>query len=61
MRAKRQINGFHGGALLCFGVAFGCYVVGLAAGLVGFSFIGIFFELAAWLKVFGESGGRDDS
>ena len=48
-------------SIICFGIAGVCYAVGLAAGLVGFSVIGFFFEMAAWATFLGQTGGQDEA
>jgi hypothetical protein len=53
---KRQMRNLLVGSLACFAIAVACYLFTWVPGLLGFGVVGIFFEIAAWMKLSSRKG-----
>jgi len=50
----------HIGSFVCFAIAMAFYLLAWVPGLIGFSIFGVFFEVAAWIKLLSrEDSGRE--
>ena len=59
---KPQMKTIHLTALACFGIAMGFYLLAWVPGLFAFALVGVFFEIAAWVKLFSrKEEGRSES
>jgi hypothetical protein len=58
---KQQMKNLHFSSLVCFAIAMACYLLTWVPGLLGFGAVGVFFEIAAWVKLFSRKveGGND--
>ena len=53
------MKAMHAGAIICFVLAIGFYLLAWVPGAYGLGFIGVLLEIAAWLQV--SAGSKDGS
>jgi uncharacterized membrane protein YesL len=58
IKVSLLMKNFRFTSLICFAIAMVCYLLAWVPGVLGFSVVGAFFEVVAWVTLFSRKGAQ---